>query len=329
MRRGGGVRSLAPAVAVLVCLAVLPVTLARWAGGEASHPVPLLAAASPFALPALLVAVLLGLAGRLRGVAAVPALLLVPHLVWASPSLAPDGDGTVPAVGVPRMTVLTSNLYLGRADAPALVDAVRRHRVDVLAVQELTPDAARRLRVAGLEELLPHAVLTAEFGASGTGIWTRLPVEAVPVVPGTTFATPRARVTAPGGVPVTVTAAHPFPPLHDVGVRSWRGDLAALRAAVDRTQGAQVVAGDFNATRDHAPFRRLLDGGLRDAADVVGAGAYPGMTWPADRRFPPVMRLDHVLVSREFAVREVAVLEVPGSDHRGVVSVLDIRQNTE
>jgi endonuclease/exonuclease/phosphatase (EEP) superfamily protein YafD len=59
--------------------------------------------------------------------------------------------------------------------------------------------------------------------------------------------------------------------------------MAGLRQAIEQTRGPQVVAGDLNATRDHAPFRRLLDAGLVDAADAQGWSAWPGMTWPADR----------------------------------------------
>jgi endonuclease/exonuclease/phosphatase (EEP) superfamily protein YafD len=90
---------------------------------------------------------------------------------------------------------------------------------------------------------------------------------------------------------------------------------------VRETTGPQIVAGDFNATRDHEPFRQLLDAGLVDAADARGWTAWPGMTWPANRAFPPVMRLDHVLVSG-FGVQDVSVVEIPDTDHRAVITRL-------
>jgi endonuclease/exonuclease/phosphatase family metal-dependent hydrolase len=80
-----------------------------------------------------------------------------------------------------------------------------------------------------------------------------------------------------------------------------------------------VVAGDLNADRDHAVFRRLLDAGLRDAHDEVGRGL--ARTWPARL---PLLHLDHVLVRDSDDVRlvplEVREVAVPGSDHRGVVA---------
>lgn len=84
-----------------------------------------------------------------------------------------------------------------------------------------------------------------------------------------------------------------------------------------------VVAGDLNADRDHAAFRRLLDAGLRDAHDERGQGL--ARTWPAGL---PVLHLDHVLVRDAGEVHlvplEVREVDVPGSDHRAVVADLAV-----
>ena len=76
-----------------------------------------------------------------------------------------------------------------------------------------------------------------------------------------------------------------------------------------------VMAGDFNATVDHAPMQALLDGPVRDA--FVEAGTGFGATWPQILGpLLPVMRLDHVLVSASITVVDVQVQITPGSDHR-------------
>jgi endonuclease/exonuclease/phosphatase family metal-dependent hydrolase len=76
-----------------------------------------------------------------------------------------------------------------------------------------------------------------------------------------------------------------------------------------------VVAGDFNATRDHRQFRDLLNSnGYRDAADDAGAGVLP--TFPADRSVGPIARIDHVVlvgVNSESAA-------VADSDHYAVIA---------
>lgn len=321
-------RRLATGVAVGASIAVLPVTVARVAGGGGRFPAPLLAAATPFAALALLPAVALALAGRPRRLAALPGALALLHLAWLAPSLAPDGGpadqgGAAWTTSSIRLTVMTSNAYLGQADAAALVAAVDRFGVDVLAVEELTPALVGRLRAAGLEQRLPYAVLRPGPGGSGTGLWTRSRPDPLPPLTGTSFATPRLRLPVGAGY-LTVTAAHPQAP-RPGAVGRWEADLRALHDGLAASAGPQLVAGDFNATRDHGPFRRLLDLGLVDAADARGWHAWPGTTWPNDRWFPPLLRLDHVLASPPVAVDDVRVVDVPGSDHRALVARLRLR----
>lgn len=334
-------RVLAGTVAVILALGCLPSTIARLQGGTGSPYTALLAALVPLTLPVLLGSVLLACAAvrlhrwrtwttgrRTRAlVVALPLLLLAVHGGWTLPSLLPGSgaSGTGSPAGAATVRVLALNLEFGQADAAQVVDVVRRERVDVLAAVELTPDAVERLRAAGLEALLPQSHLLAEAGASGSGLWSRYPLTALDPLPGTRFRTPRARLAGPAG-PVDVVVAHPSPPTSpDLAV----ADLRVLRDAVADVRGPQLVAGDFNATRDVAPFRALLEAGLADAADEVGlaGGAWPGLTWPADATVPPVMRLDHVLVSpRHFAVTATRTVSVDGTDHRGVLAVLEARR---
>lgn len=97
-----------------------------------------------------------------------------------------------------------------------------------------------------------------------------------------------------------------------------------MRETLAATPGAQVVAGDFNATRDHRPFRDLLAAGFSDCADIAAKRPWPGFTWPANRRYPPIMRLDHILVSPGLTVSETRTVQIPGTDHRGVLAVLNL-----
>ncbi|TNY36856.1 endonuclease/exonuclease/phosphatase family protein [Thermomonospora catenispora] len=228
------------------------------------------------------------------------------------------GGGQPDARG-PALRVLTVNLLFGQADPRAVRDLVRRHDVDVLSLQELTPQAVARLREAGLERLLPHTVLSPRPGAGGTGLYARHPLRALPTVPDTVFAMPRAELTLPGGRTAEVTAVHPPPPVSRAAVPQWRHDIRALPSAGDDGV-VRVLAGDFNATLDHAELRGLLDRGYADAADRTGKGLIH--TW-RDARLPAYLTIDHVLVDRRCAVRATAVHDVPGSDHRAVFA--DIR----
>ena len=90
----------------------------------------------------------------------------------------------------------------------------------------------------------------------------------------------------------------------------WRDDLRALPPATP--EGAvRILTGDFNATLDHAELRRVIDRGYEDAADEVGSGLRA--TWPAGRRFPPPVTIDHVIADERCGVRSVRVLPSPAA----------------
>ncbi|SEG56739.1 Uncharacterized conserved protein YafD, endonuclease/exonuclease/phosphatase (EEP) superfamily [Thermomonospora echinospora] len=230
-------------------------------------------------------------------------------------------SGDQPSAHGPAVRVLTANLLFGQAEPERILDLLRRHDVDVLSVQELTPEAAARLEAAGLNRLLPHAVLDPREGAAGSGLYARHPLRPLPALPGTVMAMPRAEFALPGGHRVEVTAVHPPPPISRPAIRQWRHDLRMLPPASDgggaARQPIRILAGDYNATLDHSPLRQVLSRGYADAADRTGQGLVP--TWGRLAR----LTIDHVLVDRRCAVRQVKVYDLPGSDHRAVFA--DIR----
>jgi hypothetical protein len=223
-----------------------------------------------------------------------------------------------------RLRVATVSMLRGEVPADAVVDHVRRHDVDVLSVSELSPPSDQRLREAGLERLLPHAHLLlagpeAKPAGSG-GLWSRRPLTACSAVSGT-WLQPTARVSTAAGE-VEVTAVHAKAPLWSPsGVRDWTTDLAALPAPEPGV--LRVLAGDFNATPDHAAFRAVLARGYRDAAAARGRGRT--WTWAPLTVGRPRLTLDHVLVDPRIAVASVEIVRVRGSDHRSVVADLDLR----
>ena len=122
-----------------------------------------------------------------------------------------------------------------------------------------------------------------------------------------------------GAPPVEIAAVHPPPPLRDSIMPAWRGDLRALPPATPDGP-LRILAGDFNATLDHAELRRLLDTGYTDAAAEVGAGLKG--TWPHGRRFPPPVTIDHVLADSRAGVKAFSVHAITGTDHRAVLAEL-------
>jgi endonuclease/exonuclease/phosphatase (EEP) superfamily protein YafD len=318
-------------VAVALTVVALPPLAARAAGGEPPDPYPRLAALAPLATLVAFagVAVAATASWWLALLLSIPALTL---LAWQLPPAKRTGKETasvsqqLPDPGQAALTlrVLTLNAMGGSADPAAVVRAVKRHQVDVLVVQELTPDMVPRLADAGIDTLLPYGHLDPRPGPYGTGLWARWPMTPIPPVPGLKAAAPRTRIQPLDGWPVTVTGVHPRAPMRR-NVRRWKQELAAIRSALVNTDGPQVVAGDFNASRDHRPFRDLLAAGFLDCADAARRRPWPGFTWPVGRWIPSVMRLDHVLVSQGSAtVSASQVIRVPGTDHRGVLAVIQL-----
>ncbi|MBA3745148.1 endonuclease/exonuclease/phosphatase family protein [Sporichthya sp.] len=247
------------------------------------------------------------------------ALLVALNALWLAPLYVADGvpEGT-------DLVAMTINLQYGLADATEVADAVREHRVDVLGVTELTPEAVTALAAAGLDEALPYQVLSPDPYAHGSGVWSRFPLtpaeewEGVHKMPGATLRVPEA-----GGRTrdVAVRVAHPMR-TGRFSAASYRADQGMLRErlAAQPANLPALVLGDFNATRDHAAFRRLLDDRWRDATEYAGSG-YLG-TWSPRYWIPHFVQLDHILISRQFGARSTTTFEVTGTDHGALVARL-------
>lgn len=303
---------MAVALAVATAACALPL-VARFLTTPA--PAAVLAAFGTLAVLPTLVVLTLSAATRHAAAAVTAAVLALAQLALLIPQVASDRapDGT-------PLTVMTVNLNLGAADAAAIVGAVRRHRVEVLSVQELTVDAERRLDAAGIGTALPYRVTDPGGSASGTGLWASRPLARLAPWQ-MTFRSSAAALTV-AGRRVVVRSVHPFPPRWS-DVSRWRADLTALRTSVagDDDQEVTVLLGDLNATGHHRELRRVMaEGGWRDAGELVGAGVV--RTWSPRRGVPPLLDLDHVLVPGGLGARRHEVVDVAGSDHEGVLAEL-------
>ncbi|NUS62538.1 MAG: endonuclease/exonuclease/phosphatase family protein [Saccharothrix sp.] len=295
-------------------MAFLLAALARLLGIDGTRYLAATTALTPYFTAAGVVLGGLALLLRRWAVATITLLVAVVLVAAVVPRAFPDSR----PVGVGReVTVMAANLLVGKAEAEAVVAAAKAQRVDVLTMQELTPAMVLDLDRAGLDEVLPYRHFLDEPGGSGSGIASRYPLSPRTLTPPSTMRQAGALVDLPGD-DLEVLSVHPMPPVVDNGPEDWQRDLAGLpERALDGP--VRVLAGDFNATLDHVGLRRLLNSGYADAADQVGAGLTP--TWPSGGAlWPPPVTIDHVLVDDRCPVDAFDVVEVPGSDHRAVVS---------
>jgi endonuclease/exonuclease/phosphatase (EEP) superfamily protein YafD len=205
---------------------------------------------------------------------------------------------------------------------PRLADDILRESPDIVVLQELTPTHVAALESTALWNELPHRVLDPMDGYYGSGILSRWPIVGKAILDLQEFPMVTADVLTPAGE-VHVIAVHTVNPAQPTRLPTWRRQHEQLADYVRHHSGPVILAGDFNATLHHRPFRMLLAADLRDA--FTDAGAVAGVTWPNRRPpVPPLMRLDHVLFSPRIAAGAVRSARSIGSDHRRLIVDLAI-----
>ena len=286
-----------------------------------NHTILIVAALSPYLVIGAGAFALVLLLGQRSWWAAGPAILVAAVVAAQLPLYFSSGRTPPDSVAI---RVLTANLH-GAADPEALVSIGRRD-ADLVVVQELTPELAAAVGRLGLESDFPYRSVEARRGSAGVGLWSRYPITGSSRDPRYELGLLTASLRVPGTSADTVVLA-----VHLVGpwpqpIDGWREDISrfpdSLRVAADGAgAGAVIAAGDFNATADMQPFRRLLQGGFTDAVDQSGAGFTP--TFPSNRSVPPLIGIDHILTLNSTA-SELQTVRIPGSDHLGLTAVINV-----
>ncbi|MBL0887625.1 endonuclease/exonuclease/phosphatase family protein [Myceligenerans indicum] len=316
----------------LCSLPVLAVLGSRAVPDDGITPVAQLVPFFTYALAAAVVLLVLAVTARRQLLSAVLVVCVGAGGFLAGSSFLPGEHAATGAdLTDPRtLRLMTVNALYGSADAEWIVGTVRAEEVEILAVQELTPELDRELADAGLGELLPHQVTgKVETGSpAGSGLYSALPLRDERAGESSTFAMPSAVIDA-GGLDVRIRLVHPVPPMPG-DTTTWKRELAGLRQVTHADTTPQILLGDFNATYDHASFRDLLGGRFHDAWREKGVGL--ARTWPEGRslpvlgtRIPALIPVDHVLVDDSMRVGDVRSRIVPGSDHRAVLSTVVVR----
>jgi len=308
-----------PVCAVLLAAVIGPAAVfavVRSAGLDRGFVLVWAMAALPYLVPVLVLAAAAALLLRRRGAALCAGLTGLALAVPMADRVLPEGGAAEP--DGPRIRVVALNAHFGHVAPEQIVDLVDERRPDVLALQEVTPELAGGLREAGLEERLPHGVVRAAEAAAGGAVYAAHPVRDAGDVGREigSLAMPGASVEIDGAPPVEVVSVHPFSPRRST-IDRWRAGLRALPAAEEGV--LRVLAGDFNATPDHAEFRAVLEKGYVDAADATGSGL--AGTWPAPRPVPRIA-LDHVLADERIGIAGFEVDGGAGGAHRAVVADL-------
>ena len=233
------------------------------------------------------------------------------------------------SVGGSRLRVMTYNVKWGSRDAGAIVGDIRAFHPDVIQFQDAEGvrdgEVGRALAGWNVRESGQYVVAS------------RLPLPPLQSLDVSYAGSDHHCTRCVVRVGTTDVA------VYDVHLKSPRDGLVSVRrrqigGLVENTQdrldeaarlanyvraepGPTILTGDLNAPVQSLVCRQLFDAGLRDAFSEAGAaygysyGAYTGVG-------VPYVRIDHVLVSRQWQVRGCWVGNARGSDHRPVIADL-------
>ncbi len=264
----------------------------------------------------------------LRRRRAVAVFALVASLLYIA-VLAPLAVGdAIPAWAddAPTFTVFSANVnYLNdrRDDVAAAVVAAD---ADVVVLHEMTPSQRAALTAAGVDEMYPHRLHSADAEHFGEMVLSRLDSVDLGEEWIDPFAAPAVTVTV-ADTPIRIYSVHLRAPHQPHELDPWVTQFDILGELATEADTEVVFAGDFNATPFHPPFRNLLDAGLTDAHQATGSGL--SSSW-APLAVPEVlagrlMRLDHSVSTSGVVPLEVVDSDVPGSDHRSLLVTYTVR----
>ena len=286
--------------------------------------------------------------GRRTTAAALVLLIAAVGHAWVLCSRGLGNDESAPAAIAPAgsisadpadwdggLTIFSFNTHYSEAHKVELAVAIRRAAAEVVVLPETSAEYGQAIADLLAQDGLRYTVFSAGDQKDDADPTTVL-VSAVigdyeqAQAPagaghGTVLLRPAGEAELNGHRRPTILGVHTHAPVPG-SMEEW---LASVEVVVGQCRGAGsdgagpgpepglIIAGDFNATLDHAPMKDL--GGCADAALEAGIGGVS--TWPTSSHTTLLgSPIDHVLAdSATWSARSASVLALSGSDHRALV----------
>ncbi len=230
-------------------------------------------------------------------------------------TLFPFYAGQPESEGLRTLRVLQANILYESDDYDGVLEMVRAADADVVVLLEVTWQWESKLKA--LSDAYPHSRVLSRPGAFGLAVLSRLPVEEWQELSPAESQLPAilARILIDGR-PVSVLAAHVFPPISPGAAAMRNAQMAALAEIARRQQEPVILLADLNATPWSPQFRDLLrDGGLADARRGHGVNPTWPTFWPSILRIP----IDHCLTTPNITVQKFRTGAATGSDHLPII----------
>ena len=243
-----------------------------------------------------------------------------------------------------QFTVMTYNIGYGLAEPDNLVEALRNSGVDVIGLQEVSPEQGNAIRDE-LYDMYPYQEIYLE-DQSGLGVLSRFPIVSSEYVPPVNQHIPSYARTS---ISISDTKLDVFvfrvhPPrigkhirqnprtgtnrLH-YGYLTWQG--ADTISEVAREYGPAIMLVDMNATDQGSQHKRVRQNGFSDAFQLAGQGF--GLTFPnrddgwRDISDIPFARIDYIFVTEDIVTLDAWLGPDAGSDHLPVVAQLGLTES--
>jgi endonuclease/exonuclease/phosphatase (EEP) superfamily protein YafD len=218
------------------------------------------------------------------------------------------------------LDVASVNLWYRNDRVDEVDEMLDQTDADVIVFSEYTPAHQAALTASPLAARYPYRVERNGDRPTGVAVWSKWPLSDSGVL-ATYHSSHDVTISGPDGE-LRLVAMHMATPFDDLD--GWRSDLEIARTIGLTTDEPTLLIGDLNSSYWHPDFRRVLDAGFTDANAAAGSGFSP--SWPTNQLVAPFVRLDHALTTGGLVSTGIADLDVPGSDHRGLmVSVAPVR----
>lgn len=210
--------------------------------------------------------------------------------------------------------IMLANIHTSNRQFDLFLSEVREIDPDILIVQEIDfawKDALRQLYVE-----YPVSIEEPRQDNFGIACYSKLPIENLRIeyIGKSSVPSIRGKV-LDDNISLELIGTHPVPPVSYSYVSSRNSQLQELGRIVKDLNGAVVLVGDLNTTSWSPHFKDLIAHSmLSDSRRGFGIQA----TWP-EGVFLLRVPLDHVLVSKDIAIKNRRVGNSIGSDHRPVI----------
>jgi endonuclease/exonuclease/phosphatase (EEP) superfamily protein YafD len=321
-----GVGAVATAVGVISALVLIPMAalaLVRVLRLEDSRTVIVFETVTGYLLlPAYVVAIAAAIAG-LKIICGCALLLAACHFVWFFPEFAGSRRVNASVATAARhVTLYSQNVMFNNPSPEGIGNQIKQTDADIVMLQELSERDFEAIRSTGAFDNYQYSFVRTTSGPRGLGIFSKYPLTEKQEVESPGFPQMRA-VAHIDGEPLVLWNVHIRAPV-DEGPAGWLGDMNQLNRRIHDEAKAVLIAGDFNATYGHRPYRNLLTDGFHEAAIDLGRGT--ARTWPVNtkwgRRLGGYVRFDHVLYNGKLRALSQREVDGNGSDHSGVITQL-------